>query len=107
MRRICGRFFFAARDAITKSGWGRAWYALRTLARREPLEPDPGHAGVGKPARTERSQFGRKPLPRVPGGRLSSMPDATITITLNGDPRTIDGDAGLVALIAQLKMRPQ
>jgi len=35
------------------------------------------------------------------------MPEATITITLNGDPRTIEGDAHLAALIAQLKMRPQ
>ena len=35
------------------------------------------------------------------------MPEAMITIILNGDPRMIDSDAHLGALIAELKMRPQ
>jgi sulfur carrier protein len=56
---------------------------------------------------TERSQFGRKPLPRAPGGRLSSMPEATIAIILNGEPSTIEGDAHLSALVEKLKLRPQ
>jgi sulfur carrier protein len=35
------------------------------------------------------------------------MPEATITITLNGEPSRIEGDAHLSALIEKLKMRPQ
>ncbi|MGH7248661.1 MAG: sulfur carrier protein ThiS [Pseudomonadota bacterium] len=35
------------------------------------------------------------------------MPDGSITITLNGEPSSIEGDAHLPALIARLGMRPQ
>ncbi|MGH7782054.1 MAG: sulfur carrier protein ThiS [Candidatus Binataceae bacterium] len=35
------------------------------------------------------------------------MPDGSITITLNGEPSSIEGDAHLPALIARLKMRPR
>lgn len=35
------------------------------------------------------------------------MPDGSITITLNGEPSSIEGDAHLPALIARLKMRQQ
>jgi thiamine biosynthesis protein ThiS len=38
-------------------------------------------------------------------GAASKKPD-TFTITLNGDPYTLEGDAHLTALIATLKMRP-
>ena len=35
------------------------------------------------------------------------MADSTLTITLNGEPCRIEGDAHLSALIERLKMRPQ
>jgi thiamine biosynthesis protein ThiS len=35
------------------------------------------------------------------------MADARLTITLNGEPCRIEGDAHLSALIERLKMRPQ
>jgi len=35
------------------------------------------------------------------------MPDAIITITLNGEPSSIEGDAHLSALLEKRKMRPQ
>ncbi|HTR63785.1 MAG TPA: sulfur carrier protein ThiS [Candidatus Binataceae bacterium] len=38
-------------------------------------------------------------------GAASKKPDA-LTITLNGKPYTLEGDAHLGALIATLKMRP-
>jgi thiamine biosynthesis protein ThiS len=35
------------------------------------------------------------------------MAEATITITVNGEPCRIEGDARLSALVERLKMRPQ
>ena len=77
---------------------------------REPLEPDPGHTGVGKPSgRT----IDARPKAASPGAReaafsmgaASEKPNA-LTITLNGEPYTLEDDAHLSALIATLKMRP-
>jgi sulfur carrier protein len=47
---------------------------------------------------------------RLPGARAAAFQmaesDSTITITLNGEPYTLDGDARLLALVERLKMRP-
>jgi len=75
---------------------------------REPLEPDPGHAGVGKPnGRT----IDARPKAASPGAREAAFlmvkkVAADLSITLNGEPYQLDGDVRLSALIERLKMRP-
>jgi len=76
---------------------------------REPLEPDPGHAGVGKP---DGRTIDARPKAASPGAREAafSMGAASkqlgrLTITLNGEPYTLDGETRLSSLIMALKMR--
>jgi sulfur carrier protein len=77
---------------------------------REPLEPDPGHAGGGKP--NGRAIDGwAEAASQAPGKRLFSMGatdkiPAAIDITLNGEPYRLEGDPRLIYLIAELKMKP-
>ena len=98
---------FAASD-INRSGWGCALGAENSQTG-EPLEPDPGHAGVGKPKRPNVRWSAESRFPGRPGGGFfvgAAKDSSAFTITLNGEPYRVDGEARLSALIAALKMRP-
>jgi sulfur carrier protein len=101
----------AAPSDITKSGWGCALGAENSQMR-EPLEPDPGNAGVGKPsgrtiaARPKAASPGAREAAFSMGTSSKSPAEDAIAVTLNGDPYRLEGDPRLSVLIATLKMKP-
>jgi sulfur carrier protein len=98
---------FAPSD-INRSGWGCALGAENSQTG-EPLEPDPGHAGVGKPKRPNDRWSAESRFPGRPGGGFfvgAAKDSSAFNIRLNGEPYRLNGEARLSALIAALKMRP-
>lgn len=87
------------------AGGVRGW---RT--EREPLEPDPGNAGVGKPrlavgSKAKLSWFRQAAFRFGRAAFSMSNTASAFTIQLNGEEYAVDGDARLLSLIERLRMR--
>src|SRR6516162_2733528 len=100
-KRCAGSLSLFAASDINRSGWGCALGAENSQTG-EPLEPDPGHAGVGKPKRPNDRWSAESRFPGRPGGGFfvgAAKNSSAFTITLNGEPYRVDGAARLSALI--------